>query len=221
MSETTAPLDVEAQVLARATSVAGIDEVGRGALAGPVMVGVTLVTALTPPPRGCIDSKKLTATRRKSLVPEIHQWAHAYGVGAASAEEIDQWGLRICLALAAERAIDACGQQPEVVLIDGPLNLLRPALDVTLGSPPLPEFRFRDLDVIPVVGGDAASATIAAASILAKVARDELMSEVAAEFPEYEWDGNKGYGSARHLDAIAKHGPTPLHRRSWNLPGAS
>lgn len=198
-------------------AVAGIDEVGRGALAGPVMVGVVLVTTLKPVPSGLRDSKLLTEKRREELAPVVAEWADAWAIGAASNTEIDQWGIRTALAIAADRALAALPQVPSHLMIDGPTNLLRAPINVAMDVSLPPAIRFRDLPVTTVVKGDQQCATIAGAALLAKVTRDRLMVEYATTYPQYGWEGNKGYGSEGHRAAIERFGPTPLHRLSWKL----
>lgn len=184
--------------------IAGMDEVGRGALAGPVAVAAALLAApLQLPPAGLDDSKKLTARRRESLVSEIEQWAHVR-VGYASAAEIDRYGLSHCLGLAGQRALSQLPHTPDVLFLDGRHQFL-----------PTPEF-----PVELMVKGDSRSAAIAAASVVAKVTRDQLMAELTYQNPElavYGWQRNSGYGTAAHREAIRMHGPTQWHRKSWNL----
>ncbi|MGC4174759.1 ribonuclease HII [Demequina sp.] len=191
--------------------VAGIDEVGRGALAGPVSVGVVAVTVCDTWPDGLADSKELTRARREALCPTLEQFGVARAVGHASPSEIDGLGIIGALRLAARRALSAVGAV-DAVLLDGKHDWL--TREPTLLDPdpePTPP-------VTMVIKGDGLCASIAAASVLAKVERDALMRSAHADHPEYGWDGNKGYGAAGHLDAIRRLGPTPLHRVSWSLP---
>lgn len=189
-------------------TLAAIDEVGRGALAGPVAVGVVVVDMDTPTaPRGVRDSKACPPSERQALAPRIRAWARHSGVGMATSQEIDAIGIIGALALAAARAMNSVGGRPDVVLLDGNHNWLRRAC---------PGVRVETL-----VAGDTSCAAVAAASILAKVARDQLMVEWAEGYPAYGWAGNKGYASPDHLDALARWGPTPHHRVSWSLPGVS
>ncbi len=194
--------------------VVGLDEVGRGALAGPVCVGAVLLSTATAPPSGLDDSKRLSARRREGLVAPIERWATDWAIGQASAEEIDAWGIRWALALAADRALRLLRTEPTYALIDGPLNLLRPASQFT----PAPFVANRELDHRCIIRGDQSSATIAAAAVVAKVHRDRLMTGLAAEIPDYGWATNMGYGSRRHLDALRELGPSPWHRISWRIP---
>ena len=123
----------------------------------------------------------------------------------ASSREIDDHGIVTALALAAVRALNAVGERPGIILLDGNHNWLRR--------------HCHEVPVVTRVSGDSTCAAIAAASILAKVMRDDLMTQLAKEFPAYGWEDNKGYGSPDHLEALARQGPTPHHRVSWNLPG--
>jgi ribonuclease HII len=197
--------------------VVGIDEVGRGALAGPLMVGAVVLDCLRDAPPGLADSKALTAVQRERLVPLIEEWACAVAVGVATADEIDAWGLRMALAVATERALCALSVAPNGALIDGPLNLLRPPSIMNFGKEP-PRLTWAALPVITIVKGDQRAATISAAAIVAKVRRDALMRDLHADAPVYGWRANKGYGSLEHRRALAQHGPTQWHRQSWALP---
>jgi len=200
---------------AGAATVAGIDEVGRGALAGPVSVGVAVVAPCEAWPDGLTDSKLLSAARREALIEPLAGFGVARAVGHASAPEIDAVGIVAALRLAARRALDAIDVAVDAVLLDGTHDWL---------TPPPPDLFGDESDgwtappVTMVVKGDRACASIAAASVLAKVERDALMAAAHADHPAYGWDGNKGYGAAAHLAALREHGPTPLHRVSWKLP---
>jgi ribonuclease HII len=209
-------LEYEAVELAHGP-VVGIDEVGRGALAGPLMVGAVVIDGLREAPDGLADSKALTARQRESMVPRIEEWASAVAVGVVSAREIDEWGLRLALAVATDRALNALTLVPARALIDGPINLLRPLKVMTFASPP-PRLRWASLPVATIVRGDQCAATISAAAIVAKVRRDALMRELHVLSPHYGWHDNKGYGSLEHRRALAAHGPTPWHRCTWSLP---
>ncbi len=199
--------------------VVGVDEVGRGALAGPLAVGAVVVTRPRSAPEGLDDSKALTEREREALEAPLDGWATAWALGWASAQEIDWWGLRTALAVAASRALEGLGTRPDLCLVDGPVNLLRSSLQCPLDAPAPPPLAFADLECRPVVRGDATCATIAAASVLAKVARDRLMVELDARYPDYGWRRNKGYGAPEHLAALRRLGPSAEHRRSWRLPG--
>lgn len=184
-------------------SVAGMDEVGRGSLAGPVSVGIVVVDAATRrPPEGLRDSKLLSPAAREALVVPIRGWAHSWAVGHAGPAEIDEVGILRALRLAGERALAALPARPGAVLLDGNHDWLE-SQDCAL------ELR---------VKADVECASVAAASVLAKVARDALMVGLAAEFPAYAWHANKGYAAPAHLAALRELGPCREHRRSWRLP---
>ncbi len=200
---------------AGARLVAGIDEVGRGALAGPVSVGVMVVERCEEWPDGLTDSKLLTATRREALIPQLREMGAGRAVGHASASEIDAHGIVAALRLAARRALGAIALPIDAVILDGTHDWLTP--------PPADLFSVQEdpwtaPPVTMVVKGDQACASVAAASVIAKVERDAMMAAAHAAHPEYGWEGNKGYGAAAHLDALRRLGPTPLHRVSWKLP---
>lgn len=202
-----------------ASFVVGLDEVGRGALAGPVMVGATLFDArdsrhLHGPLEGLCDSKLMRVPMRTRLAPQIQQWATDSAVGSASAAEIDEFGIVFALRMAGWRALLALHTLPEVVLLDGNHNWLSveppAALKIDRSAPVL-------LNVQTIVKGDMRCASIAAASVIAKVTRDEHMVALARSFPQYGWDQNKGYGTAVHKAAIAAHGACVEHRKTWKL----
>lgn len=198
-------LDVERQLFAGgARIVAGIDEVGRGAIAGPVTVGAVAVDASrTTFPEGLADSKLLTPRRREAMDPLVRSWALAHATGSATAAEIDRIGIVSALGLAASRALHALGAVPDVLIVDGNT----PFLVEELGGP----------RIIMRVKADQDCACVAAASVIAKVERDAVMTALHASHPHYGWDGNKGYGAAVHTAAIRTHGVTEHHRTSWNL----
>ncbi|MCL1872317.1 MAG: ribonuclease HII [Promicromonosporaceae bacterium] len=212
-----------ALVSSGARLVAGMDEVGRGALAGPVSVGVVVVDAATrTAPKGLADSKLLTPAAREALVPALQRWPIAWAVGHAGPAEIDAHGIIAALRLAGRRALAqvhrVCGDV-DVVLLDGSHDWLTRAqadlfeaadLDVT-GAPDM------DPAVRTLVKADLQCASVAAASVLAKVERDLLLTRLARQYPAYSWEQNKGYSAPAHLDALRRHGTTPQHRRSWNL----
>jgi len=217
---TTASRDLERTLAQRWGIVAGMDEVGRGALAGPVAVGVALVGAdAGPVPEGLTDSKALSARRREALVEPILSWVRASAVGYASPQEIDRWGIIAALRLAGRRALaQACGHGlvPGGVLLDGSHDWLR-APDDLFGDADGPPDPFGvELPVRTRVKADLSCAVVAAASVLAKVERDRLMTQ--AQDPGYGWASNKGYGSAAHARAIAQLGVSDFHRRSWKMP---
>lgn len=198
-------LDVERQLFAGgARIVAGIDEVGRGAIAGPVTVGAVAVDASrTTFPEGLADSKLLTPRRREAMDPLVRSWALAHATGSATAAEIDRIGIVSALGLAASRALHALGAVPDVLIVDGNTPFL-------VEEPAGPRIIMR-------VKADQDCACVAAASVIAKVERDAVMTALHASHPHYGWDGNKGYGAAVHTAAIRTHGVTEHHRTSWNL----
>lgn len=205
--------------------VAGMDEVGRGALAGPVTVGVAVVTPesmAVPFPVGLTDSKMLSAAARARIEPLVKEWVHAWGVGSASAADIDAHGIIAALRLAGERALlqaqETCGPVRAVVL-DGKHDwLTRPERDLFTASDAPDDDAAHVRSVRMVVKGDLRCASVSAASVLAKCVRDREMIAAHAAFPDFGWEGNKGYGSAEHLAALRRLGPCDLHRRSWALP---
>lgn len=176
--------------------ICGVDEAGRGPLAGPVCAAAVILPPNLDIP-GLNDSKKLTDKRRRELFPIIKEQAIAYGIGFASHEEIDQINILQATYLAMERAMAALSVKPELALIDGN--------------------RAKDfgLPVETVVKGDSRSASIAAASILAKVTRDDLMLQAAEEYPQYQFEIHKGYGTKAHYAALTAHGPSPIHRMTF------
>lgn len=176
---------------------AGIDEVGRGCLAGPV-VAAAVILPEDFDLAGLTDSKQLTAHRREEYDLLIREKAIAVSVGSASVEEIDRLNILGATFLAMERAIEWLEPRPEYLLIDG--NRFRSHLEIPYET---------------IVGGDGRVASIAAASIVAKVYRDHLMAHLAEEYPEYHWERNAGYGTAVHLATIRSHGLTPHHRRTF------
>ncbi len=202
---------------AGARVVVGMDEVGRGALAGPVSVGavaVDLSTRSCPP--GVADSKLLRPAARQALLPALGRWGLARAVGHASAAEVDEVGIIGALRLAGRRALAAMALDVDTVLLDGSHDWL--SAEQTLFS------AADDLDALRVhtlVKADQRCSSVAAASILAKCERDAMMAEHDARRPGYGWAGNKGYGAPDHLEALAVLGPSELHRRSWRLPGVA
>lgn len=211
-------LRVERRLLKEgATALACVDEAGRGALCGPATVGVVVVTAATKAaPQGIRDSKLLTPQARRLLVPLIHDWAAAYAVGHASPSEIDELGIVPALRLAGHRALAQLSVPPDAVLLDGSHDYLTPPEQPSLFDDPGQAHNVPS--VVTMVKADLRCAAVAAASILAKTARDAILIELSAEYPEYGWHENKGYGARDHLEAIARLGPTPHHRVSWRLP---
>jgi ribonuclease HII len=199
-------------------TLAGSDEVGRGALCGPVTVGMVLVTEATKTaPQGVRDSKLLTPEARRRLVPRIQRWATSYAVGHASPTEIDEFGIIAALRLAGHRALAQLSVLPDTVLLDGNHDYLTTPEQATLFGPrPVIE---AVPPVVTMIKADLRCAAVAAASILAKTARDDMMVGLAEEHPEYGWAENKGYSAPEHVAALAELGPTPHHRMSWRLPG--
>jgi ribonuclease HII len=193
---------IERDAWASGRRVVGIDEVGRGAWAGPVTVAaVVLEPALLP--AGARDSKRLSPARREEVAAAVRASA-TVGIGSADNDEIDRLGLAAALTEAARRALAAVmassgAPVDPLVLVDGPHDLVR--LD--------------GVEVATLVRGDAASVSIAAASVVAKVDRDTLMGSVDTEHPTYGFARNRGYASPEHVAALAEHGPCPLHRLSW------
>ncbi|WP_035846153.1 ribonuclease HII [Kitasatospora azatica] len=183
---------------AGATVVVGLDEVGRGAWAGPVTVGAA-VTGLRRPPEGLTDSKLLTPRRREQLAPILASWVTAYALGEASALECDELGMTAALRLAAIRALEALPVIPDAVILDGKHNYL--------GGP----WRVRT-----VIKGDQTCVCVSAASVLAKVHRDGQMAELAPQFPAFGFEDNAGYPSPVHRAALEEFGPTEHHRLSWS-----
>ncbi|WP_149201999.1 ribonuclease HII [Actinotalea subterranea] len=206
---------------AGARVVVGMDEVGRGALAGPVSVGavaVDLSTRACPP--GVADSKLLTPAARERLLPALGRWGVSRAVGHASADEIDDLGIIAALRLAGRRALAQLTVPVDLVLLDGSHDWLSVSRQASLfDTDPLDGLApAADVAVRTRVKADRTCASVAAASVLAKCERDALMVVLAAEHPDYRWHENKGYGAPEHVEALRTLGPCPLHRRSWNLP---
>jgi len=177
--------------------VAGMDEVGRGPLAGPVVACAIVMAADAPLVRGVADSKALTAAERERLAPRILRRALAVGLGAASVREIDRLNIYHASILAMRRALARLPVAPDHVLVDGkPVRTLGVAHHA-------------------IVGGDASCYSIACASIVAKVTRDRLMASLGRRHPVYLWERNAGYATAAHLAALAAAGTTPHHRRTF------
>ena len=176
--------------------VCGVDEAGRGPLAGPVCAAAVIL------PDGLViegidDSKKLTEKKRDALYDIICEEAIAYGIAFASVEEIEEMNILQATFLAMKRAVESLDVKPDLALVDGNQ---KPNLDIQART---------------LVKGDAKSPSIAAASILAKVTRDRLMTEIAEEYPQYEFPKHKGYGTKLHYEKIMEHGISPVHRRSF------
>ncbi len=197
-------LRYERAVWAEPALLVGVDEAGRGPLAGPVVAAAVVFPPGSRLVRGVRDSKTLTPLQRGALVPRIRARACYIGLGAASAREIDRLNIRLATILAMRRAIArvTAGAGRDGV----------PALRIVVDGLPLPELGYRHQ---AVVDGDARCFSIAAAGILAKEVRDRLMRRLAARYPAYGWDTNAGYATPAHCEAIAARGPTPHHRRSF------
>lgn len=176
--------------------ICGVDEAGRGPLAGPVCAAAVILPEGLEIP-GLTDSKKLTDKKRRELYPLIQEQAISYGIGFASEKEIDEINILQATFLAMQRALDQLEVKPDLALIDG-------NREKDFGIP-----------VKTVVKGDSLSMNIAAASILAKVTRDDLMMLLAEEYPQYGFEIHKGYGTKAHYAALTEYGPSPIHRRSF------
>lgn len=176
--------------------ICGVDEAGRGPLAGPVCAAAVILPQNLELP-GLTDSKKLTDKKRRELFPLIKEQAIAYGIGLASEKEIDEINILQATFLAMQRALDQLAVKPDLALIDG--NRQK-----NFGVP-----------AKTAVKGDSLSANIAAASILAKVTRDDLMVELAQQYPQYQFEIHKGYGTKAHYAALREYGPSPVHRMTF------
>lgn len=190
------------------TSIVAVDEVGRGALAGPVAVGMVVIdTAVKRIPAGLRDSKLLPEPAREALEPACRRWAMFHAVGLASAAEVDALGIMKCLGLAGARALAQLEEQgaqvhDSTLILDGNYDYLNPAL-------------MRPARVVTRVKADRDCASVSAASVIAKVHRDRLMIRHDAEYPGYGWANNKGYSSREHFAALDELGPSALHRLTW------
>lgn len=191
-------LDLERQALLEGFRlVAGVDEVGRGCLAGAVVAAACILDLSKSLPEGLDDSKKLTAKRREELEETIKKEAIAYSISQVEADEIDQINILRATKKAMRQAIEKLSPQPDFVLIDA----------LTIEDLKIPQKG--------IIGGDAISASIAAASILAKVYRDRLMKRMDEIYPVYGFAKNVGYATKKHLEALRIHGPCPIHRKSF------
>ena len=186
---------MSAKVVAAPVQTAGCDEVGRGPLAGDVVAAAVILGSSVP--EGLNDSKKLTERRRERLFDEIRASAVAWSIGRASVEEIDRLNILNASLLAMKRAVESLSPLPDHVLVDGNK---------------LPAWQF---SAEAIVGGDGSIPAISAASVLAKVTRDREMVQLDEEYPGYGLAKHKGYPTAQHLDALARLGVTPIHRRSF------
>jgi ribonuclease HII len=197
-------LEFEEEAIASAGTllIAGLDEAGRGAIAGPVVAAAVILPLDQPLTLTQLaevnDSKQLAPRKREALYNLIVELAASFGIGSASAEEIDQYGIMTATRLAMRRALELLNLQPAFLLIDGRIRLKELALPQK-----------------SLIRGDSRSYSIAAASILAKVTRDEEMRKYQGDFPDYGFAEHKGYCTARHVAALSEVGPCPIHRRSF------
>jgi ribonuclease HII len=200
--------------------VAGVDEVGRGAWAGPLSVGVAVMQNAVMEsggrrvPAGLRDSKLLPEERREAIFERVGSWCAAWAVGHCGPEECDRLGMTGALRLATRRALAALPVEarPDAVVLDGNFDYVSPAAEPSLfdTEPPVCEPVVRTM-----IGADARCASVAAASVLAKVSRDRIMRQLAESFPPFDFDRNKGYPSPAHKRALCGYGMTAIHRRSW------
>ena len=212
-------LDFENNLFSRgAKLIAGMDEVGRGCLAGPVSVGVAVINIdCINPPENLADSKLLTHEQREEILPLVKTWVKDFAVGHASNDEIDEIGLTRALRRAGRRALVQLETRPDHLILDGKHNWLMPEKETQnmfeqeFDDGPLSV----DLKIITQIKADLTCASVAAASIVAKTTRDQMMAELSKEFPNYFWAENKGYAAPEHLEAIKSFGATKYHRVSW------
>jgi ribonuclease HII len=205
--------------------VGGMDEVGRGAWAGPLSVGVTLLPhgiTRRNMPLWLRDSKLLHEVRREAIFDDVAAWCAHWAVGHATAAECDRFGMTAALRLAAFRALSHLPVVPDALLVDGPYNMLKePPVQLQLledgplrERPEMPEIT-TPATVVPLVDADARCAAVSAASVLAKVVRDRMMRDEAPHYPAYQFEENKGYPSSAHKRALRGYGLSAIHRRSW------
>lgn len=178
--------------------VAGIDEVGRGCLAGPVVAAAVLVSSETQYLSGVWDSKQMTRSSREAVFNQLCGLVEAYGVGVASVAEIDELGIAEAAARAMLRAYSALSVRPDIVLVDGPPSIASP-----------------NLSKLQIVDGDRKHYVISAASVIAKVHRDRLMVSMARDYPRYGFERHVGYGTREHLEALKQYGACEIHRTSY------
>ena len=178
--------------------VAGVDEVGRGCLAGPVVAAACILDLSKPLPKGLNDSKQLTKIQRQQVAEKLKKRCLAFAVGQVEADEIDEINILQASIKAMHKAVEALQPAADFLLIDA----------VRIKQSPLPQ--------MSIIGGDGLSASIAAASVLAKTFRDALMREYAKAYPQYGFEEHVGYATRVHLDALNSHGPCPLHRRTFH-----
>jgi ribonuclease HII len=178
--------------------VAGVDEVGRGCLAGPVVAAACILDLSKPLPKGLNDSKLLTKLQREEIAEKLRKRCLAYAIGQVEAEEIDEINILQASIRAMHKAVEALKPAPDFLLIDA----------VRIKQSPLPQ--------LSIIRGDGLSASIAAASVIAKTYRDQLMRDYALQYPHYRFEEHVGYATRTHLNALNEHGPCPLHRRTFH-----
>lgn len=201
LAKVTADLWAYERALIRPVSMAaGVDEAGRGALAGPVVAAAVVLDGDGVCWDGVYDSKQLTRIQRERMSERIWTHATSVSVGIATPEEIDEWNILQASRIAMGRAVAGLSVDPEVVLADGPYP---------------PKYQSDGIPSLPVVNGDAKCLSIAAASIVAKVWRDNDMREASCTYPVYAFSSNVGYPTRAHLEALHTYGPTPIHRMSF------
>ncbi|MDA3026375.1 MAG: ribonuclease HII [Actinomycetota bacterium] len=212
-------LDFETKLFERgAKLIAGMDEVGRGCLAGPVSVGVAVISIeWVNPPENLADSKLLTHQQREELLPLVKTWVKDFAVGHATNAEIDEIGLTRALRRAGRRALTQLATKPDYLILDGKHNWLMPEKETqNMFAEEIDDGAMSaELKIFTQIKADFTCASVAAASIVAKTTRDQMMIELSKEFPNYLWAENKGYAAPEHLEAIKNHGATKYHRVSW------
>ncbi len=196
MSESDCLLHTENRISGSGRIVAGVDEAGRGCLAGPVVAGAVILDE-NRPIHGLRDSKTLSEKRRNELFEQIREKALAYSIGITGAAEIDRINILQAALLAMEKAVLSLGKEPDCLLIDGNSKTSLP------------------IEQKAIIKGDSKCASIAAASIVAKVTRDRIMTEIEMEYPGYGFSRHKGYPTKEHLGALRNLGPCPIHRKSF------
>lgn len=193
--------------------VCGIDEVGKGAWAGPLTIGIAIAGKDEPPP-GINDSKTLTEKKREAMFDEVAEWCEAWSVGSATPQECDELGMSAAQQLAAKRAFKNLETTPDWALLDGKWNFLASQnLMEEINS----DSKLPTSNTTNIIKGDQLSISIAAASILAKVSRDRQMREVGDKYGPYRFPHNKGYRCTWHLAALKAWGATPIHRQKWSF----
>jgi len=207
-------LSFENTFVASKRFIIGIDEVGRGSIAGPVAVGVALIDLKDLNgswPEKLRDSKLISEKTREAIFPDVSDWVHSWAVGMASVEEIETKGIVESLALAGSRALTELLEESALrsVLAQDGVQIILDGSHNWLGS------KTMGFDVVAKTKADRDCVSVACASVLAKVTRDRLMLEIAKEHPHFSLDSNKGYASSDHIAALKEHGPSPIHRLSW------